>query len=79
MPTFVKVRKWGNSLGIRLPKAFSQQRDIFDGATVEIDELKLVDSPPRRRRSGFKLEDLLKNYSKPPTDLDFPPVGKELQ
>ena len=42
MPTIVKVRKWGNSLGVRLPKSFTSQRDIVDGSTVAIDSLKIV-------------------------------------
>lgn len=78
MPTLVKVRKWGNSLGVRLPKSFASQRAIVDGATIEIDELRVVDAPPPRRRSRYKLKDLLKNYAKPPKELDFPRAGKEL-
>jgi antitoxin component of MazEF toxin-antitoxin module len=55
MATLVKVRKWGNSLGLRLPKSFASQRSIVDGATVAIDHLKIVDAPPRRR-SRYKLK-----------------------
>jgi antitoxin MazE len=77
MPTRVKVRKWGNSLGLRLPKSFTSERDIVDGATIEIDNLKIIDAKPRRR-SRYKLKDLLKNYVKPPKELDFPPMGKEI-
>lgn len=77
MPTLVKVRKWGNSLGLRLPKSFTSQRAIVDGATVEIDRLSVIDAPTRAR-SPYKLKDLLKGYSRPPRNLDFPPAGKEL-
>ena len=77
MPTLVKVRKWGNSLGLRLPKSFASQNEIVNGTTVEIDKLSVVD-PPSRARSRYKLKDLLKGYSKPPKSLDFPPAGKEL-
>jgi antitoxin MazE len=77
MPTMVKVRKWGNSLGLRLPKSFASQRDIADGSTVEIDGLKIIGTKPRRR-SRYKLGDILKNYTKPPKELDFPRAGKEL-
>ena len=31
------VNKWGNSLGIRLPKTIAEQLDLQDGATVEIE------------------------------------------
>ncbi|HET6247027.1 MAG TPA: AbrB/MazE/SpoVT family DNA-binding domain-containing protein [Tepidisphaeraceae bacterium] len=78
MPTVVKVRKWGNSLGVRLPKSFTAENSIVDGATVEIDNLRIVDVPKRRRRSGYKLKDLLKGYVKPPKSFDFPAAGKEL-
>ena len=77
MATVVKVRKWGNSLGLRLPRSFTSQRAIADGDTVEIDSLRLI-STRRRRRSDYKLNALLKNYSKPPKSLDFPRAGREL-
>ncbi|HXE52868.1 MAG TPA: AbrB/MazE/SpoVT family DNA-binding domain-containing protein, partial [Tepidisphaeraceae bacterium] len=71
------VRKWGNSLGLRLPRSFASQHGIVDGSTVEIDPLRVVDSP-QRRRGRYKLKDLLKGYTKPPKELDFPPTGKEI-
>jgi antitoxin component of MazEF toxin-antitoxin module len=77
MPTLVKVRKWGNSLGLRLPKSFTAQRDIVDGSTIELDSIKIVSAKPRRR-SSYKLKDILRNYTKVPKELDFPRVGKEL-
>ena len=77
MPTVVKVRKWGNSLGVRLPKTFASERAIVDGTTVSIDSVKVV-AAPSRRRSRYKLKDLLKNYAKPPKAIDFPPMGKEI-
>jgi antitoxin component of MazEF toxin-antitoxin module len=76
MPTRVKVTKWGNSLGVRLPKSFASSRSIEDGTVIEIDGLKAVKAKPRRR-SSYKLKDLLKGYVKPPKELDFAPVGKE--
>ena len=77
MATLVKVRKWGNSLGVRLPKSFTSQKAIADGTVVEIDSLKIVDAKARRR-SRYKVKDILKNYCKAPKEFDFPPVGKEL-
>lgn len=78
MATLVKVRKWGNSLGLRIPKSFASQRLIVDGATVEIDNLTVVEAPRPRRRGRYKLKHLLKNYTKAPRELDLPSVGKEL-
>ncbi len=77
MPMVVKVRRWGNSLGLRLPKSFTVTRTIVDGTTVRIDGLQVVDAQPRRR-SRHKLKDVLRNYTKPPKQMNFPPVGKEL-
>ena len=77
MPTLVKVRKWGNSLGVRLPKSFTSERAIVDGATIEIDNLSVVD-PPRRVRSRYKLKDLLRGYARPPRTVDFRRAGEAL-
>jgi antitoxin MazE len=77
MATVVRVRKWGNSLAVRLPKQFAAQRALVDGSAIEIDDLKIVRAKPRRR-SPYKLKDLLRNYTKPPREMDFPPVGREL-
>ena len=30
------VKKWGNSLGLRIPKSFAQEALINDGATVNL-------------------------------------------
>jgi antitoxin component of MazEF toxin-antitoxin module len=76
MATVIRVRKWGNSLALRLPKQFVEQRDIVDGSAIEIDDLKPVRAK-QRRRSPYKLKDMLKNYVKPPKILDFAPAGKE--
>lgn len=46
------VQKWGNSLGIRLPRAIAEQVDLRDGTEIEFDTsggvLKV--RPTRRRR-----------------------------
>ncbi len=77
MPNLVKVRKWGDGLGIQLPKSFTSERGIVAGTMVEIDDLKVIDAK-LRRRDRYKLNDLLRNYTKPPKRVDFAPVGKEL-
>ena len=33
-----KVQKWGNSLGVRLPKSITQKRDIKEGTRVVLSE-----------------------------------------
>ena len=31
-----KIRKWGNSLGLRIPKSFAQEAGVEEGADVDI-------------------------------------------
>jgi antitoxin MazE len=31
-----KVQKWGNSLGLRIPKAFAEEASLVEGSTVEL-------------------------------------------
>jgi antitoxin MazE len=38
-----RVAKWGNSLGVRIPKAYAEEVGLVEGATVEV------------KRSGRKL------------------------
>lgn len=55
------IRKWGNSLGIRVPKAVAEQCQLQNGMEVEFDttggDLRILRR--RRRRSKYKLADLL--------------------
>jgi antitoxin MazE len=80
MPT---VQKWGNSLGIRLPKAIAEQVDLRDGSEVELDTTGgvLTIRPRRRRRRRYTLAQLLSRAKGPSphrnVDQDAP-VGREL-
>jgi antitoxin MazE len=80
------VQKWGNSLGIRVPKAVAEQAKLRQGSTIEFDTSNGVltirpKKPVRRRRSKYTLAELLDGY-KGPSPYRFldrdPPVGKEL-
>jgi antitoxin MazE len=74
----VTLQKWGNSVGVRLPKAMLQQVGLKEGAQVDVqvegDHLVI-------RRNKVKLADLLaqcKPENRPDT-IDFgPPVGREI-
>lgn len=35
-----KIQKWGNSLGVRLPKALAQKQSLKEGARVVVTESK---------------------------------------
>jgi antitoxin MazE len=52
----VRVTKWGNSLGVRIPQAYAECTKISEGTTVEVlvrdDEIVI-------RRKKYTLDDLL--------------------
>ncbi len=53
-----QVSKWGNSLGVRIPKALAQEVGLAEGATVEVkvSGRNLVLAPARRE---YELEELV--------------------
>jgi len=54
----VQITRWGNSLGLRIPKTFAERIGVAEGARVEVemDGDRIVISPARKR---YVLEDLL--------------------
>jgi antitoxin MazE len=58
-----RVQKWGNSLGLRIPKAFAEEAGVGAGSEVNLTvrDGELVIQPVRRRR--FRLEDLLRRVT----------------
>lgn len=53
-----KIQKWGNSLGLRIPKIFAQEARIDNGVSVDIkiEGKKLVIKP---LKASFDLDFLL--------------------
>jgi len=77
------VQKWGNSLGIRLPKAIAEQVNLSEGAEVEFDTAGgvLTVRPTRRRRRKHTLASLLARAKGPSPHRALAadaPVGREL-
>jgi antitoxin MazE len=77
-----KVAKWGNSLGVRIPKALLEVMGISDNDTVEIiaENKTLVIKPARER---LTLEKIFQDWSgEGPDTYDWgeldSPVGREL-
>ncbi len=56
------IRKWGNSLAVRLPLSVTRELNIEDGATVSlvIENNALTIRPARKR---YELAELLKGVS----------------
>ena len=79
-PMVTRVRKWGNSLGVRLPKAAADEARVRDGSAVDVrvEEGEIVMRPVRRPR--YRLSDLLKGFTRrnrhPEADWG-PPRGRE--
>ncbi|HEX3884097.1 MAG TPA: AbrB/MazE/SpoVT family DNA-binding domain-containing protein [Stellaceae bacterium] len=80
MPTQLRISRWGNSLGLRVPKDVAARAGLVEGTRVEVEAFsdgRIVVTPSRRR---FTLEELLAGMTpdkKHPLEDDGP-VGKEL-
>jgi antitoxin MazE len=75
-----RIQKWGNSLGLRIPKAFAEQAGVEAGSEVDlsIEDGDLVIRP--RHRPKYVLADLLRGVTVKNihTEVDTgEPVGKE--
>jgi len=76
-----KVRKWGNSLAVRIPKALAREIEAECGCEVnlEVENGRLVITPVKRPR--YTLKELLAGIT--PENLhgevDWgPPMGREV-
>jgi antitoxin MazE len=74
-----KVQKWGNSLGLRIPKPFAEEVGLADDAEVELSlsEGALLIRPAR----SWTLDELLQGVTESNLhgELDFgPAVGREI-
>jgi len=59
-----KIQQWGNSLALRIPKAFAVEAKLKKGALVDVSEEdgKIILTPVKRRK--FTLEGLLSGVTK---------------
>lgn len=75
------VQKWGNSLGIRIPKSVAEQVKLRAGTSVEFDAAEGVLTIRPKRRRKYTLAQLLAKAKgpSPHRHLDrVGPVGREL-
>jgi len=74
------IQQWGNSLALRIPKAFAQQTKVKKGSRVRLAVVKgrMVVTPVARERISLKslLAKVTPENIHPETDWG-PPVGKE--
>ncbi|MDQ6717460.1 MAG: AbrB/MazE/SpoVT family DNA-binding domain-containing protein [Gemmatimonadota bacterium] len=74
------IQLWGNSLAIRIPKAFAEQAELEEASEVDI-ALEGRTIVVRAARKEWKLEELLKGItaSNRPRAVDWgKPAGKEI-
>jgi len=59
-----KIQKWGDSLGLRIPKSFAAEAKVEEGTPVNISVSKgrLILEPIKK--SEYRLEDLLNQMTK---------------
>lgn len=74
-----QVSKWGNSLGVRIPKAYAEEVGLCEGAAVEVklSGRKLILTPARPE---YELEELVTGITPQNRhgETDWgEPVGKE--
>ncbi len=76
------VQKWGNSLGIRVPKAVAEQLNFRQGTQVEFDTSDgVLTVRPSRRRRRHALATLLAKMKGPSPHRKLDrggPVGREI-
>ncbi len=59
-----KIQKWGNSLGLRIPKSFAEEAQLHADSAVDLsmDDDRLI--VRRVRVPAYRLEDLLSKVTK---------------
>jgi antitoxin MazE len=79
-----RVKKWGNSLAVRIPRALAAEIGLSENTEVELssDRGRLVISPLKRtRKRKYSLKEMLRSITPENLhgEIDFGrPVGKEI-
>jgi antitoxin MazE len=78
------LRKWGNSVGLRIPTGLMAELNLSENSTVDlrVEDGKLIVSPKQQRRKWkYSLDELLAGVTEenihPETDWGTP-VGDEV-
>ena len=76
-----KIKKWGNSLALRIPKSFALIANIKQDELVDIsiDKEKIILTPIRQKE--YSLDELLASVTEDNLHGEFDtgvPVGKEI-
>ncbi|MFC1816654.1 AbrB/MazE/SpoVT family DNA-binding domain-containing protein [Thermodesulfobacteriota bacterium] len=76
-----KIKKWGNSLALRIPKSFALNANLRENELVDlsIDKEKIIITPIGEKE--YSLDELLEGISESNLHGEFDtgvPVGKEI-
>lgn len=63
----IKLRKWGNSIGLRIPHNLAQSFGIDENSTIELSELE--DALILKKKKSINLDELIASI---PDDFDYP-------
>jgi antitoxin component of MazEF toxin-antitoxin module len=77
MATPVKVKKWGSSMAVLIPKQFAETHDIEVGTVLDIEPVRIV----KTRRRRCKLSDLMADFKPRHRQSEWKlggPVGREV-
>lgn len=78
------IRRWGNSLALRIPKGLAQETRLRDGGAVRLRAVRgrlIVESVPEKRGKPRDLEALLAKVTPENIHAEISwgaPVGKEV-
>lgn len=76
-----QVKKWGNSLAVRLPRNLAEKKKLRDGSFVAVVEERNVIVIKPMRQQSFSLKELVRGIrpSNIHAEIDFgKPRGKEI-
>ncbi|WLR42043.1 AbrB/MazE/SpoVT family DNA-binding domain-containing protein [Bacillus carboniphilus] len=79
----VIAQKWGNSLGIRIPKEAADRIGIDQGSEMELRVIgseNTLTLKPKKKRKSYKLDELLSQITPENRhkEIDFNREGREL-
>jgi len=77
MSTPVKVKKWGSSMAVLIPRHFAKARRIDVGVVLDLEGVRVV----RQRRRRYKLSELMANFKPEHRHGEWDlggPVGREV-
>jgi len=73
----VKVKKWGSSMAVLIPKQFAETHEIEVGTMIDLEPVRIV----KTRRRRYKLSELMARFKPRHRQGEWKlggPVGKEV-